>query len=77
MRRSYHLFLLCIGQTTNERVRRVFGSERSPYFVSCCHSLHQVCCAPQTRSLLPDQSELLSNKHFLRHSIDSQEFHLL
>jgi hypothetical protein len=70
------MYLLTIGQTTNERVRKVYDTEKSPYFVSFAHSLYGVCCAALPASSVPDQHEVLSNTYYLAALVDSQEFEL-
>lgn len=71
---SYHVFLLTVGQTTNERVRRAYGHDgKSPYYESTWRSLRDLCCSQQHPSLLADQSEVLNAKHYLDSIADLHE----
>ena len=62
----YHSFLLSVGMTTNERVKREFGSsERSPYFISTCRGLADVCVSGQSASRIENQAEWIDSRHYL------------
>lgn len=62
---SYHLRLISIGQTTNERVRAVFNYESNPYDKGCCrnwsHCTLLLFCPP-TSQLPRDFSEVVREK---------------
>jgi hypothetical protein len=69
----YHSFLLTVGQTTAERVRKVYGSNTSPYFQSIFHSVWRVCCMRQSESLVGNQAEILSPRVLLTEVLQSYE----
>ena len=62
---GYHVYLLVIGQTTNENLRHVYEGQRNPFDRGCCGNMLFVCCTPAPPSLLPDQSAVLSAKEFV------------
>ncbi len=62
--RRYHLYLICIGQTTNEHLRRVYRKLTNPYNQGC----HQNClniCLTENTSLLPHMHDYIDAKTFI------------
>jgi len=62
---GYHLYLLVIGQTTNENLRGVYDGRTNPYNRGCCGNWLFVCYSTTPPSLLRDQSALLTAEAFV------------
>ena len=62
---GYHLYLLVIGQTTNENLRGVYAGRANPYNRGCCGNVLFTCCSDIPPSRLPDQSAILSAEEFI------------
>lgn len=62
---GYHMFLLCIGQTTTEHLRKVFIDKNNPYNQGFWGNCNRICCLSSNQtSLLPDLCEELSEREF-------------
>lgn len=46
----YHLHLICVGQTTNEHIRKVFAQRANPYDLGCLGNFSRTFCHPIPRS---------------------------
>jgi hypothetical protein len=62
---GYHLYLLVIGQTTNEHLRGVYQGTVNPFNKGFCGNCYAIFCKPVTPSLLRDQTELLSAEDYI------------
>lgn len=65
MSSSYHLFLVWIGQTTNEHLRAVYRGQHNPYNSGPINNCQNVCCSTLPPSLLPDMSEEIPAEEYL------------
>lgn len=62
---AYHVFLLYIGQTTTEHLRKVFADRPNPYNQGLLGNCTRICCQSSNHpSLLPDQTEDLPEEAF-------------
>jgi len=48
----YHLYLICVGQTTNEQIRKVFKGHANPNNLGCLGNFARTFCHPIPRSRL-------------------------
>lgn len=62
---SYHIYLVCIGQTTNENIRAVYDATVNPYDQGCCQNYFDMCCSSAPTSNLPNMAEVISEDEFL------------
>ena len=51
---SFHINLLCKGQTTNELLKGVYNKRRNTFDQGFQGNLHAICCLKQPASRLPD-----------------------
>ena len=58
----YHVYLLCVGQTTNENVREVFKSRENPFDIGFNETCKYVCCRKAEPTLLPDLAAIVNTK---------------
>lgn len=56
---AYHLYLISIGQTTNEMVRRVYQDRYNEYNVGCRRNCLNIFCSPRPDSRLPRFDEVV------------------
>ena len=62
---AYHMFLLYIGQTTTEHLRKVFADRQNPYNQGFFGNCARICCQSSNHpSLLPDQTEEIPEEEF-------------
>ena len=63
------MFLLYIGQTTTEHLRKVFADRQNPYNQGFLGNCTRICCQGSNHpSLLPDQTEEISEEVFFSHN---------
>jgi hypothetical protein len=61
---SYHMYLLSIGQTTNEHLKRIYRDDLNPSNHGCCSNTASICGENQT-SKLPSMRERLSVEQYI------------
>jgi len=49
---AYHVNLICLAQTTNEKIRGTFSAVENPFDNGFVQNCHYVCCSPIPKSLL-------------------------
>ena len=59
------MYLVWIGQTTNEHLRRVYHGQENPYNIGPVENYHNTCCTTLSPSLLPDLSEELPSHVYI------------
>ena len=62
---SYHIHLLCIGQTTNENLTRVYRSDRNPNNFSCIANFSRAFCGELSSSKVGDMEETVTVKQYV------------
>ena len=59
------MYLVCIGQSTNENIRAVWDSVPNPYDQGCCYNYVGMCMQGVPQSRLQDMHEVMSEEDFL------------
>jgi len=59
------VYLVCIGQSTNENIRAVWDSVPNPYDQGCCYNYVGMCMQGVPQSRLQDMHEVMSEEDFL------------
>jgi len=63
----YHLNLIALNQTTNERIKGTYATEKNPYDNGCCRNYITLCCLePLPASRLPDMVEEVETVEYAR-----------
>jgi hypothetical protein len=70
---SYHLYIVAIGETTFERVKRMYATQANPHDRGVCGNYAQLCCEPSPDSLLPDLSEEITYEQFLKENVEPEK----
>jgi hypothetical protein len=71
--RSYHLYIVAIGETTFERVKRMYATQRNPHDRGVCGNYAQLCCDRAPDSLLPDLSEEITYEQYLKENVEPEK----
>lgn len=59
------MYLVWVGQTTNEHLRRVYHGQINPYNIGPFENYHNACCTRLPRSFLPDFSEEVPAEYYI------------
>jgi palmitoyltransferase ZDHHC9/14/18 len=62
----YHMYLVCINETTNEHLKNVYASERNPFNQGWLLNCFHLWVDPKPASLLPDFSTVVSADSYLQ-----------
>jgi len=70
----YHLYIISIGETTFERIRKVYKDQPNPYNQGCWQNFTIVCCKPVFPSSLENMGQIMTIDHYLRENVDPNRF---
>jgi hypothetical protein len=70
----YHLYIVAIGQTTFERIRKKYVSAPNPHDHGFCKNYINLCFSETAPSLVRDLHENLSLEAYLAENVDRQRF---
>ena len=70
---SYHLYLVSIGQTTNENIKEVWRGVDNPYNSGWKQNIWRACVPASHPSKVPDQSAICRDSDFIRRNVAAKE----
>lgn len=71
---SYHLHIVAIGETTFERVKRIYANTTNPNDRGIVRNYAQLCCGPVPDSKIQNLDEELSVEQYLKENLDPAKF---
>jgi hypothetical protein len=64
---------VAIGETTFERVKRMYATQANPHDRGVCGNYAQLCCDRAPDSLLPDLSQEITYELYLKENVEPEK----
>lgn len=72
--RSYHLHIVAIGETTFERIKRIYANTVNPNDHGIVRNYARLCCGAVPESKIQNLDEVLSVEQYLKENLDPAKF---